>query len=445
MTDTIAAVATAPGRASIGVVRISGTAIQPIVDGIIGGALLKPRTATLTNFLDENREVIDSGIAIYFPAPNSFTGENVLELQGHGGNIVLQALLQRCIELGARLAAPGEFSQRAFLNDKIDLAQAEGIADLIDASSTQAAKAALRSLNGNFSVQVKTLVDEVIQLRMLLEATLDFPEEETDILESYAIPEKLAALILSIKEIFRLAKQGSVLREGLHVVLIGRPNVGKSSVMNALAEEDVAIVTEIPGTTRDVIRQAIQVNGVAMHVIDTAGLRDTQDAIEAIGISRTWDAVKKADLALFIVDGSSSEDSDSEGILADLPGEMPIIRVVNKIDLTDNVPKTIQTDRWAEVHISAKTKVGLELLRTQLLAVAGVADIGEHTILARRRHLQALSDAVINLQLGQTSLQSIEIVAEYLRLAQKSLSEITGEFTSDDLLGEIFSRFCIGK
>lgn len=445
MADTIAAIATAPGRGGIGVVRISGTNISEISRKICGDQELLPRHATLLNFLDANGETLDQGIALFFPAPHSFTGENILELQGHGGDIVLQQLLQRCIELGARLAEPGEFTQRAYLNDKIDLAQAESIADLIDASSEQAAKCAVRSLSGEFSQAITRMVNEVIELRMLVEASLDFPEEELDLLEHAHVREKFDVIQGHLKSVFDNARQGSLLREGMHVVLIGQPNVGKSSLLNCLAGEDVAIVTEIPGTTRDTIRQHINIEGVAIHIIDTAGLRETQDRIEEMGIARTWDAIRRANVALILIDsiqGMTVEDSE---IIAKLPSELPLLRVFNKIDILGQNPRVVTEEGYTDIYLSAKEKHGVELLREQLLATIGWHQTGEGIFLARERHLAALRSAHEALCAARISVSSLEIMAEELRRCQEYLSSITGEFTSDDLLGEIFTRFCIGK
>lgn len=445
MADTIAAIATAPGRGGIGVVRISGPNVIEISRKICGTQSLIPRQATLLNFLDENGDILDQGIALFFPEPHSFTGENVLELQGHGGNVVLHRVLQRCLTLGARLAEPGEFTQRAYLNDKIDLAQAESIADLIDASSEQAAKSAMRSLNGEFSQAINSVVEELIELRMLVEATLDFPEEELDILERTDVSGKFVRIEDHLERVFDNARQGSLLREGMHVVLIGQPNVGKSSLLNSLAGEDVAIVTDIPGTTRDVIRQNISIEGVAVHVIDTAGLRQTRDRIEEIGIARTWTAIGHANVALLLIDATQGITKEDDEIIAKLPENLPLLRVFNKIDLLDEEPCVEKGGRVTDVYLSAKNRRGVDLLRQQLLMTIGWQQTGEGVFLARERHLNALRIAQEALRNAKVATQSLEILAEELRLCQESLASITGEFTPDDLLGEIFTRFCIGK
>lgn len=445
MADTIAAIATASGRGGIGVVRLSGNNLQPWIEGLSGKPSLLPRIATFNNFLGANGEVIDQGILLYFPAPYSFTGEEVLELQGHGGSVVMSLLLQRCLELGARLAEPGEFTRRAYLNDKIDLAQAESIADLIDAASIEAAKSAMRSLRGDFSQAVHQLVEQLIGLRMLVEATLDFPDEEIDFLTSADAFGKLADIESQLAKVFDNARQGSLLREGMHVVLIGRPNAGKSSLLNRLAGEDVAIVTPIAGTTRDAIRQHIEIEGVSVHIIDTAGLRATHDEVEKIGIARTWAAVAQANVAVLLIDSESGVTAEDRKIVDSLPATLPLIRVFNKIDLRDEPPRLEEQSRGADIYLSAKTGEGLDLLRQHLLAVIGWKHVGESVFLARERHLQALRQAQEHLGWARNSAAQTEILAEELRLTQEALSAITGEFTSDDLLGEIFSRFCIGK
>jgi tRNA modification GTPase len=442
--DTIAAIATAAGRGGIGVVRLSGRAVQSIAP-ILLGKLPGPRHATLCNFLAEDGSAIDQGIAIYFQAPHSFTGEDVLELQGHGGPAVLQVLLRRCLSLGARLAEPGEFTRRAYLNDKLDLAQAESVADLIDAASAEAAKSAMRSLQGEFSRQVHGLVDAVIGLRMLVEATLDFPEEEIDFLEQADAPGKLAEIRSRLEKVLQTARQGSILREGLSVVLIGQPNVGKSSLLNRLAGEEVAIVTDVAGTTRDTIRLAVELDGVPLHIIDTAGLRATLDEVEKIGIARTWAAVEKAGVAVLLIDAVRGAAGSDGEILARLPATLPVVRVFNKIDLAQQAPRLIKDGGHTDIYLSAKTGAGIELLRDHLLQIAGWQPSGEGMFMARERHLRALLAAREHLALAGEQQNQPELMAEELRLAQEALSLITGEFGSDDLLGEIFSRFCIGK
>ena len=437
--DLIAAIATAPGRGGVGVVRVSGADIAPLAAAILGRVPV-PRHATYTRFLDSQGEVLDEGIALYFTAPHSFTGEHVLELQGHGGPVVLNLILERCIELGARLAEPGEFSRRAFLNGKLDLAQAEAVADLIDAASTEAARSAVRSLSGAFSLRIAELVEGLTRLRMLVEATLDFPEEEIDFLRDADAFGRLDAIDASLAAVRAQAKQGVLLREGLTVVLIGQPNVGKSSLLNQLAGFEAAIVTEIAGTTRDTVREAIQIQGVPLHLIDTAGLRDTDDAVEKIGIARTWAAVEKADVALLLVDAAHGLGEREAAILQRLP-EVARLTLHNKIDVTFDAPRVVGDEIW----LSARTGAGVDLLRDKLLETAGWQAAGEGAFMARARHLDALSRAAGHLAAARESAAQLELFAEELRLAQAALSEITGEFTADDLLGEIFSKFCIGK
>ena len=439
--DTIAAIATAPGRGGVGVIRISGRNLSALIAGLIGREL-KPRFAHFARFKAADGAVLDEGLALLFPNPASFTGEDVLELQGHGGPVVMSMLLKRCIELGARHAQPGEFTKRAFLNGKLDLAQAEAVADIIDAQSEAAAKSALKSLDGAFSREVHKLVDELITLRMLVEATLDFPEEDIDFLEAADARGKLAGITAQLEHTLATATQGKLLREGMHVVLIGQPNVGKSSLMNALAGEDIAIVTDIAGTTRDTVRELLSIDGVPLHLIDTAGLRETDDTVERIGIERTWAAVEKADLALLLVDSREGVTAHDQHILAKLPPKLKVLRVFNKIDLTGEVPGVVAED---EIHISAKQGVGLRDLKDKLLKQIGWQGITADVFIARERHLTAIRTAREHLHTADAAYLQIEILAEELRLAQNSLNEITGEFTSDDLLGVIFSRFCIGK
>ncbi|HXZ96046.1 MAG TPA: tRNA uridine-5-carboxymethylaminomethyl(34) synthesis GTPase MnmE [Burkholderiales bacterium] len=442
--DIIAAVATAPGRAAIGVVRIAGADLRALAQSLLG-KVPAARHAVLCDFLDENKETIDRGIALYFPAPHSYTGEDVLELQGHGGAAVLQLLLRRCLALGARPAEPGEFTKRAFLNDKLDLAQAESVADLIEATTGEAAKSALRSLQGAFSTEVNALSKSLIELRTLVEATLDFPEEDVDNLEHANVLERLVTIQVQLKKVVRAAQQGNILREGITVVLAGRPNVGKSSLLNRLAGEDVAIVTSVPGTTRDAIRQAIEVEGVPLHVVDTAGLRETKDEVEKIGIARTWSSIEKADAILLIIDSSHNEANEDRKILERLPSKLPRICVYNKIDLLPRQPGIEAVDGEIRVYLSAKTGSGVDLLRSQLLKTVGWQPTAEGLYMARERHVRALEEAGQHLSAAMEIRGQIELFAEELKLAQNALSSITGEFTSDDLLGEIFSRFCIGK
>jgi tRNA modification GTPase len=437
--DLIAAIATAPGRGGVGVVRVSGADIAPLATAILG-RIPAPRHATFCPFLDADGQPIDEGIALYFTAPHSFTGEHVLELQGHGGPVVLNLILQRCIDLGARLAGPGEFSRRAFLNGKLDLAQAEAVADLIDAASTEAARSAVRSLSGAFSARIAELVEALIRLRTLVEATLDFPEEEIDFLQQANAFGRLDAIDASLAAVRAQAKQGVLLREGLTVVLVGQPNVGKSSLLNQLAGFEAAIVTEIAGTTRDTVREAIQIEGVPLHIIDTAGLRDTDDAVEKIGIARTWAAVEKADVALLLVDAAHGVSEREAAILARLP-QVARLTIHNKIDVGGEPPRAAGDEIW----LSAKTGAGVDLLRGKLLEAAGWQAAGEGAFMARARHLDALSRAAAHLAAARATATQLELFAEELRLAQAALSEITGEFSADDLLGEIFSSFCIGK
>ena len=442
--DTIAAIATASGRGGIGVVRISGSSLSDFARSILGKTPA-PRVATLSNFLATDGSVIDQGIALYFPAPHSYTGEDVLELQGHGGDAVLRLLLGRCLELGVRPAEPGEFTRRAFLNDKMDLAQAESVVDLIDAATTEAAKTAMRSLRGEFSLAIHQLVDALVNLRMLVEATLDFPEEEIDFLVESDAFGQLASIKAQLENVFLRAKQGSLLREGMHIVLIGQPNAGKSSLLNQLAGEEVAIVTPVAGTTRDAIRQHIEIDGVALHFIDTAGLRDTEDEVEKIGIARAWRAIEQANVALLLIDASIGVAQPDLDIVAKLPPGLPLLRVFNKIDLLGQEPKSVDTNGVTDIYLSAKTGAGMKLLHGHLLKIVGWQHGGEGVFMARERHLSALREASEHLALARSCDGRVELFAEELKLAQNALSGITGEFSADDLLGEIFSRFCIGK
>ena len=443
--STICAIATAPGRGGVGVIRISGRDLLPFAAAISNGKTPKPRYATYTDFYAADGHAIDNGLLLYFPGPNSFTGEDVIELQGHGGPVVMKMLLNRCVTLGARLAEPGEFTKRAFLNDKLDLAQAESVADLIDAASESAAKSALKSLKGAFSGEIHKLVDELINLRMLVEATLDFPEEDIDFLEKANAVGRLHRLRDQLVKVQTTAKQGALLREGMHVVLIGQPNVGKSSLMNALAGDDIAIVTDIAGTTRDTVREEIVIDGVPVHIIDTAGLRDTDDVVEKIGIERTWQAIERADVALVLVDSRDGIVPEVEAILAKLPARLPRVHVFNKTDLSGDKVGRSEEDSHAVVRLSARTHDGVDALRALLLEMIGYSGDSEGVFLARERHLDAIARAADHLALAAHDWQMVEIFAEELRMAQNALSEITGRFTPDDLLGVIFSRFCIGK
>lgn len=440
----IAAIATARGRAGIGIVRVSGPNLAEFCVRITGREPV-PRRAMRVDFLGARGEVLDYGIALYFPAPHSYTGEDVLELQGHGGEVVMQLLLRRCLELGARLAEPGEFTKRAFLNNKLDLAQAESVADLIDASTAQAARCALRSLQGVFSERIAELRQRIVDLRVLVEAGIDFPDEEVESLTVEQACARLQGLRRQIDSVREAARQGSLLREGMQVALVGRPNVGKSSILNSLSGEDLAIVTDIPGTTRDAIRQTISLEGVPAHIIDTAGLRDPVDLVEKLGIARTWSIVEKADLALVVVDATVGESAEDEAIIARLPDSVGRVRVMNKIDLLGEAPRLERRGSEQVVWLSAKTGEGIPLLRAALLEAAGWRGEAEGLFLARERHLEALRRAALHLEQAESVVHQAEFFAEELRLAQVALGAITGEFTTEDLLGQIFSRFCIGK
>ncbi len=439
--DTIAAIATAAGRAGIGVVRVSGSNLAPLAHSLLS-KLPAPRVATLAKFKDAQGQLIDQGIALYFPAPASYTGEDVLELHGHGGDAVLRSLLQRCLELGARMAGPGEFTQRAFLNDKLDLAQAEAVADLIDAATTEAAKSAVRSLSGEFSTHIHSLVKELIDLRILVEATLDFPEEEIDFLQAANSHGCLDAIEEKLKLVFTASRQGSLLRSGIQVAIIGRPNAGKSSLLNQLAGEPLAIVTDIPGTTRDPVRAPIQIEGVPLHIVDTAGLRDTTDMVERLGVERSWAAAEHASIVLHVIDATVGM-TDEDRPIRERLGERSVIEVFNKIDLV-NASKP-QSESQPRVFVSAKTGLHMDTLKTQLLRAAGWCPSGEGVFAARERHMRALTQAQAHVQEARQRRTQLELLAEELRQAQQALSTITGEFSADDLLGEIFSRFCIGK
>jgi tRNA modification GTPase len=442
--EIIAAIATAPGRGGIGVVRVSGRQLAGIIGQIVGKPLL-PRRAALTEFRDAQGAVIDVGIALYFPAPHSYTGEDMLELQGHGGPVVLRLILKRCLELGARVAEPGEFTKRAFLNDKLDLAQAESVVDLIDAATTQAARGALRSLRGEFSSKIQKLSAMLVELRTLVEATLDFPEEEIDFLKQFDAEKRLRDLRTEVDAVLEASKQGSLLREGMHIVLAGQPNVGKSSLLNRMAGEELAIVTDIPGTTRDAIRQVIDIGGIPAHIIDTAGLREARDPVETLGIARTWAAIEKADLVLLLIDARHGETPADRDILGRLPQGLRCIRVMNKIDLVPRAAGVEHAAGGLTVGLSAKTGEGVDLLRSSLLEVVGWHGSGEGLFMARERHVQALLQGKTHLARAASVSGQQELMAEELRLAQERLSAVTGEFSTDDLLDEIFSRFCIGK
>jgi tRNA modification GTPase len=410
----------------------------------------EPRRASLTRFRDENGRVIDQGIALYFPAPQSYTGEEVLELQGHGGPAVMNLLLSSCLSAGARLAQPGEFTLRAFLNNKLDLAQAESVADLIDASNEEAARCAIRSLQGEFSNTIHALVQAFTDLRMLVETALDFSEEEIELVSGKELEIRLERIRRQLEQVFSSARQGSLLREGIWIALVGQPNVGKSSLLNRLAGEEIAIVTEIPGTTRDVIRQAIEIEGVSLHLLDTAGLRETEDAVEKMGMARTRSAIDKASIVLLVVDSRVGVTPEDQAILASLPAGLRLIVVHNKTDLLEPASNsTDSTTATADIRVSAKTGAGIGLLRQRLLEMIGwQPSAGEGAFMARQRHLSALTAAQTHLEAAgalANSMDRLDLFAEELRLAQLVLSSITGEFSADDLLGEIFYRFCIGK
>lgn len=442
--DTIAAIATAPGRGGVGVVRVSGDNLADLAVRL-AGRLPPPRVATVATFRDAAGGAIDQGLLLHFPAPHSFTGEDVLEVQGHGGPVVLHELLRRCLELGARLAEPGEFTRRAFLNGKLDLAQAEAVADLIDAATAQAARSALRSLSGEFSRQVHGLVDRLIELRADLEAVLDFPEDHTGSQAEEELAARLGQLQAALAELRSRARQGSLLRTGLTVVLAGLPNVGKSSLLNRLAGEERAIVTEVAGTTRDALRESIQIEGIPLHVIDTAGLRETADLVESKGIERTWREIEGADVVLQIVDARAGVTPADQAVAARLPAGIERIVVENKCDLAKTGAGRSQERGQVHLRLSALSGAGIDLLHDELLRVAGWQGHGEDALLARERHLAALAEAAQRLEAAAGETGRLELCAEELRLAQEALNRITGEFGADDLLGEIFARFCIGK
>ncbi len=452
--DPIVAIATAPGRGAVGIVRASGRDLSALIQAVCGRALL-PRQATLLPFVDGSGQPLDRGLALHFPAPHSYTGEEVLELQAHGGPVLLQLLLARCLQAqpGLRLAEPGEFTERAFLNDKLDLAQAEAVADLIDASTETAARSAARSLSGGFSAEVAALSERTVKLRMLVEATLDFPEEEIDFLEKAKARGQLDALVATLDAALGRARQGALLREGLRVVLAGQPNVGKSSLLNALAGAELAIVTPIPGTTRDRVSETIQIEGVPLHITDTAGLRasaDAADEVERIGIGRSWQAIGAADAVVFLHDlqrrGDASYEAGEAAITAQLPAGVRVLQVYNKVDLADPTQYTLPADA---ITLSARSGQGLDTLRNALLQQAGWQAAPEGLFIARARHVHALARAREHLQHAQAHAAvrdaALDLLAEELRLAHRALGEITGQFSNEDLLGEIFSRFCIGK
>lgn len=441
--DTIVALATPAGRGAVGVVRVSGPLTEHVAECLLGQVPI-PRRAVRCVARDACGEQLDDGIALYFPAPRSYTGESVLEFQGHAGPVVMQALVIACVEAGARLARPGEFTQRAFLSGKLDLAQAEAVADLIDAASEDAARSALRSLQGEFSAAIAQLVAELKEVRGLIEATLDFPEEGVGVFDGEDMGLRLQRLNAGVSDVLSKSRRGSMLRSAVNVVLAGRPNVGKSSLLNRLAGVERAIVTPIPGTTRDALRESIQINGVPINVVDTAGLRKASDEIEELGVEQSWREIRQADVVLVVFEAEGGIGCEDRKLLEGLPARSQRLHVFNKCDLCASVNAGIRAGDPVEVFVSAKTGAGLEALREALLAAAGWRTAGETVFLARERHLRALAEAQAHLLSG-TGETRWEVLAEELRLAQRALGEITGEFTSDDLLGEIFSRFCIGK
>jgi len=442
--DTIAAIATPPGNGGVGIIRISGALVTEIAKQLLN-KLLIPRHALFTSFIDNDDSIIDSGISLYFPAPASYTGEDILELQGHGGSVVLDMLLRRVLSLGARLANPGEFTERAFLNNKLDLAQAEAVADLIESSTEQSARSAQKSMQGVFSAQINELVTELTELRIYVEASIDFVDEEIDFLTDGVVEKRIIRLLQSIQKIQKTAQQGRLLRDGMTVVLAGKPNAGKSSLLNALAGHEAAIVTDIAGTTRDVLRERIQLDGMPLHIIDTAGLRESENSIEKEGIRRAHEEILKADKILLLIDAREPE---TEELLKTLSANIDITKVYNKIDLLGREPEIKQTENGYSCYLSIKTGAGMDLLKQHLKQSVGFNEATDNVFIARRRHIEAIragyqfvESALIQLQVSQAG----ELVAEDLRQAQMSLAEITGTVTSDDLLGKIFSSFCIGK
>jgi tRNA modification GTPase len=444
--DTIVAIASPPGRGAVGIVRVSGPDVPRVAADLLG-ALPTPRVARVARFLADDASALDQGLAIYFPAPASYTGEHVLELQGHGGAVVLDSVLQRLLTLGCRMARPGEFSERAFLNGKMDMAQAEAVADLIDAGTTAAARAAVRSMQGEFSARIHQLQAHLTELRIYVEAAIDFPDEQIDFLTGSALTGRVAHVFEVFSEIQAAAKQGALLRDGLTVVIAGKPNAGKSSLLNRLVGEEVAIVTDRPGTTRDVLRQHVHLDGLPLNLVDTAGLRTAEDVVEVEGIRRAKSEMHRADHVLYLIDAGLVDDETQQSEMAELPPGVATTLVVNKIDLTGLAPRIEESPSATRIYVSARTGEGLDLLRIHLKSVAGYRS-ESGALSARRRHLDAVSRAEMLVQAATATLwqdHAFELFAEDLRLAQRALGEITGEFTSEDLLGEIFGSFCIGK
>lgn len=442
--ETIAAIATPPGNGGVGIIRISGEAIPEIVSQLFKKKL-SPRRALFTTFLDQDGTIIDSGIVLYFPAPASYTGEDVLEIQAHGGSVVMNMLLRRVLALGARLAKPGEFTERAFLNNKLDLTQAEAIADLIESSTEQSVRSAQRSMQGVFSEQINSLITELTELRIYIEAAIDFVDEEIEFLTDGIVENRLIKLIQRLEEIQKTAYQGRLLRDGMTIVLAGKPNAGKSSLLNALTGHDASIVTDIAGTTRDLIKERIQIDGMPLHIIDTAGLRKSSNAVEQEGIRRAQEEIRKADKVLLLID---IRDTENQQLNEFIPEGLDITTIINKIDLLNRKPEKQITASGSLIYLSVKTGEGMDLLSQHLKESVGYNDTNENIFIARTRHLEALKKSHEFVQNALNQLQTnlaSELVAEELRLAQQTLAEITGEFTSDDLLGKIFSSFCIGK
>ena len=442
--DTIAAIATPSGNGGVGIIRISGNKAKTIAQQFVNKDL-QPRYAHYTSFYDEQDSIIDSGIALFFPNPASFTGEDTVEIQGHGGAVILDMLLKRILSLGARLARPGEFSERAFLNGKLDLAQAEAIADLIESSTEQSARSAQKSMQGVFSKQINELLEELIELRIYVEAAIDFVDEEIDFLSDGVVENRVVRLIQALETILKTAQQGRLLREGMTVVLAGKPNAGKSSLLNALAGHDAAIVTDIAGTTRDVLKERIQIDGMPLHIIDTAGLRESENAVELEGIRRAHEEIQKADKVLLLIDVN---DPEPDSIIKTLPDHISLTKIYNKIDLLDRPAELTEKEDGTQIYLSIKKEIGMDLLKQHLKQSVGFDATADNVFIARRRHIEALTKGLTFVQNGLGQLQNNqagELVAEDLRQAQNCLAEITGEFTSDDLLGKIFSSFCIGK